>query len=139
MDRRRTTRRRPRTVTLQPLPGRYAICRTPAGRDVSWAAGELVVVARAKGELMETTVICDETAVPGDVEHDAGWRALRFVGSFGFGEVGVLVSVLEPLAEAGVPVLTIGTFETDYVLVKSERFDRVREVLEGAGHGFVGD
>ena len=137
MDRRQTSRRRGRTVQLQPLNGLYAICRTAAGADVSWADGELVVVARARGELMETTVICDATSVPGDVESDAGWRALRFVGSFGFGEVGVLVSVVGVLADAGVPVLTVGTFETDYVLVKSERFDRVREVLEDAGHAFL--
>ena len=137
MDRRQANRRRGRSVRLQPLNGLYAICRTAAGADVSWARGELVVVARASGELMETTVICDETSVASGVEHDAGWRALRFVGSFGFGEVGVLVSVVGVLAEAQVPVLTVGTFETDYVLVKSERFDRVREVLEEAGHVFV--
>ena len=136
-DRRQGTRRRGRSVRLQPLAGLYAICRTDAGRDVSWAGGELVVVCRAKDELMETTVICDAATVPGDVENDAGWRALRFVGSFGFGEVGVLVSVVGVLADAQVPVLTVGTFETDYVLVKSERFDRVREVLEDAGHTFL--
>ena len=139
MDRRRLTRRRGQQIQLRSLPGRYAISRVAADADVAWAAGEIVVVARARGEAMETTVICDESAVPDGVEHDAGWRAIRFVGTFGFGEVGVLTSVLSSLADSQVPVLTVGTFETDYVLVKSERFDRVRELLEEAGHAFVDD
>ena len=138
MDRRRSSRRQQgHRLRLEPLSGRYAVCRVAAGADVSWAAGDLVVISRSKGESVGTTVICDESSVPTDkVEHDAGWRAMRLGGSFGFGEVGVLSSVLGPLAEAGVPTLSVGTFETDYVLVKSERFDRVREALEEVGHVF---
>jgi hypothetical protein len=92
------------------------------------------MIAHAAGERLPTTVICEQDAVPADVERDDGWRALRFAGAFDFREVGVLSSVLSVLADAQVPVLTLSTFETDYLLIKSHRFDRVREVLEEAGH-----
>lgn len=124
-------------LILQNVPGQYAICRQAQGRDTSWARGALVVIAHSSSEAMETTVICEESAVPADVEHDAGWRAIRFAGAFDFREVGVLARVLAVLAEAHVPVLTLSTFETDYLLIKAHRFDRVRDVLEEAGYMFA--
>ena len=126
-----------RSLTLQFLDGEYAICRVAADAPVSWADGELVSIVQARPDAMLTTVICRAAAVPPHVDHDPGWRLLRLVGPFGFGETGVLASVLAVLADAGVPVLTVCTFETDYVLFKSPRPDRVRRALEEAGHAFV--
>jgi hypothetical protein len=126
-----------RQLRLQALPGHYAVCRQAGGGDVSWARGDLVMIAQSRSEAMPTTVICEEPSVPPDIERDAGWRAIRFAGAFDFREVGVLSSVLSVLATAQVPVLTISTFETDYLLIKAHRFDRVREVLKEAGHMFL--
>lgn len=95
------------------------------------------MVARSRREAMETTVICPEAAVPPDVERDEGWHVIRVEGVFYFGEVGVLASLIDPLRDAGLPVLAVGTFETDYLLIKAERLNRVREVLEAAGHRFL--
>jgi hypothetical protein len=124
----------PRRFRLAALAGTYAICRAPAGAETGWATGELIVVVRSRSEAMETTVICEERSVPQEIERDGGWRALRLVGTFDFNEVGVLSSVLMALAEAQVPVMTVSTYETDYLLLKAHRFDRVRQVLEAAGH-----
>ena len=126
-----------RRFRLECLSGAYAICRAPAGAATDWAAGDLVVMARSRSEALSTTVICDETCVPPTVEHDRGWRAIRFSGAFDFSEVGVLAGVLGTLAGAQVPVMTISTFETDYLLIKAHRFERVRQVLEEAGHEFI--
>lgn len=124
-------------LVLQVVPGQYAVCRQAGGGDTSWARGELVILAQSQSEALSTTVICEESAVPADVEHDAGWRAIRFAGAFDFREVGVLSSALAVLAEAQVPVLTLSTYETDYLLIKAHRFDRVRQVLEEAGYVFA--
>ena len=128
---------KPRSLVLELLKETYAICRLPLSRPVSWANGELVCVAQAARDEVITTVICLAESVPADVEQDGGWRALRLEGPFSFGETGVLASVLAVLAEADVPVLTVCTFETDYVLFKAARHDRVRQVLEAAGHRFL--
>ncbi len=37
------------------------------------------------------------------------------------GQVGVLVGLIEPLRDAGVPVLAISTFDTDWILVDATR------------------
>ena len=122
-------------LSLVTLQGTYAICRLAMESDASWARGELVSVIRSSRDAQGTTVICDESSVPAEgVEADGGWHAVRFDGVFGFGEVGVLNSVLGPLARARVPVISISTFETDYILVKAHRYDRVMEVIREAGH-----
>ncbi len=126
-------------LELDELPESYAVCRMPHGADAPWASGTLSSLTRSQREAEGTTVISDETTVPDTVEADRGWRAIRIVGVFGFGEVGVLGSVLNPLARAGVAVMVVCTFETDYVLVKAARFDRLKSVLIDAGHRFSND
>ncbi len=39
-----------------------------------------------------------------------------------------------PLAEAGVGIFALSTFDTDYVLVKRERLEAALEALSAAGH-----
>jgi uncharacterized protein len=51
-------------------------------------------------------------------------------------EVGVLASLVGPLAAARVSVLTIATFDTDYLLVASENLAPAVSALERAGHSF---
>ena len=47
---------------------------------------------------------------------------------------GVLASLTTPLAEAGVSVFAISTFDTDYLLVKAEDLERAVDVLRRRGH-----
>lgn len=48
--------------------------------------------------------------------------------------VGVLASLIGPLADAGISVFAVSTFDTDYLLVKEAAWERAREVLVAAGH-----
>jgi len=56
------------------------------------------------------------------------------VGPFAFSTVGVLASIAEPLATAGISLLMIATYDTDYLLVKSAVFEEAVAVLAEAGH-----
>ena len=55
-------------------------------------------------------------------------------GTLDFGLVGVLASLLGPLAAAGVSVFATSTFDSDYLLVKEVDFARAAEALRRAGH-----
>jgi hypothetical protein len=55
-------------------------------------------------------------------------------GPFPFDLTGVLASVLEPLRDAGVPILAVSTFDTDYVFVPGPRLDAASAALRDAGH-----
>ena len=101
-------------LQLTQLPGEYAICRLQPGSEVpAWSLeGDFFSVSRTPDEL---SIICLENQVPREVRQHAGWRALKVEGPFDFDEIGVLASLTGPLAEARISLLTISTFETDYI------------------------
>lgn len=122
------------TQHLRLLPQRLAVVRRPPGdavpdwfpghglRHVTWAADEL-------------SLLCDEAAVPADEPHaERGWRALELQGPFDFALTGILLSVLQPLAAAGIGIFAVSTFDTDYVLVKAAQLDVALAALRGHGH-----
>ena len=121
---------------IEILPERLAVCTLPARDEIpSWArTGSFFSHTRTADEL---SVICAQEAVPADVQASAGWRALKLVGPFELSQVGVLLAVAQPLAQAGISILPIGTFQTDYVLVAEARLASAVEVLAAAGHRFA--
>ncbi len=122
--------------TLHLLPGRYAICRLdPAAPVPTWAEGGAIhSVTRTPDEL---SVICDDARVPAGTLCERGWRGIQVEGPFDFETIGVMASLAAPLAEAGVPILCISTYDTDYLLVREAHLGRAAEALAGAGHRMV--
>ena len=80
------------------------------------------------------SIICPAAAVPAAVQSERGWALFMVRGSFDFSEVGVLASLAAPLAGAGVPILALGTYQTDYFLVKQADVSTAAAALRGAGH-----
>ena len=118
------------------LPGLYAVCRLgPEAAVPGWAAGPFVNITLTDDEL---ALICPAERVPGDVRAERDWRVLKLVGPFPFTATGVLASLATPLAQAGISLLSIATYDTDYFLVKSGVFDDAVRVLVGAGHTKIG-
>ena len=78
-------------------------------------------------------VLPEQDALP-EWKIEPGWRGFQVAGPLDFGLTGVVASLTRPLADAGVPVFVISTFDTDYLLVKEANLDRAREALAGAGH-----
>jgi hypothetical protein len=82
----------------------------------------------------EISVICPEEAVPSGTKGEGGRRALRVNGPLAFSEVGVLASLTAPLAAAGISILSLSTFDTDYLLVNESDLERAMEALREEGH-----
>lgn len=120
-------------LTLTVLPDRLAVCRLDAGDPIpGWGTrGPLVSITRTREEL---SVACPEADVPGDVKAERGFVPLKLEGPFDFALTGILASVAGPLAEAGISLFAIATFDTDYVLVKTERLGDAMAALRAAGH-----
>ena len=72
--------------------------------------------------------------MPEGVACERGWRCLLVAGTIHFSVVGVIASLTTPLAEAGISVFAISTFDTDYLLVKAEDLERAVDVLRRRGH-----
>lgn len=120
-------------LALSALPQTLAVCRLdPSSPVPNWAwQGDFCSVTRTADEL---SIICDESAAPDGVKCERDWRAFKLEGPLDFSLVGVLASILNPLAEAGIGILAVGTYDTDYVLVKAGHFQRALVVLATSGH-----
>jgi hypothetical protein len=119
-------------LTLALLQGRYAVSRLDPGCPIPrWAAGSFVSMTRTHEEL---SIVCLEDNVPDGVETERDWRGLAVAGRLDFTLVGILSSLLGPLAQASIPVFVTSTFDTDYLFVKQGRLERALEVLRKAGH-----
>ena len=126
-----------RLPDLTVLGERLSICRLDAGEEVpAWAArGPFFSVTRTSDEL---SVVCLEEVVPESISRERDWRALRLEGPLDLSMVGILANVAVPLAEAGVSIFAVSTFDTDYVLVREEQLDLAVGTLRARGYR-VGD
>ena len=122
-----------RSMTLELLPGGYAVVRLDAGEPLpAWAGqGPFVSITRTDAEL---SVVCPQEAVPPAARAERGWRCLRVVGPLGFGVTGILASLAGPLASSGVSIFVVSTYDTDYLLVQERDLDRGVDALSRAGH-----
>ena len=124
-------------LTLRLLPDTFAICRLDPGAAVpAWMPqGGFTASIRTADEL---SIYCVDGAVPQNVQAERGWRALQLAGPFDFSLFGVIASVASPLAEAGISISVLATYDTDYVFVRSGALEKARGVLQAAGHAVVG-
>jgi hypothetical protein len=122
---------------LDLLPEEYAVCRLPAGSAIpaSLSSGppdkSVISVTWAPDEL---SIICPSDRVPDDAVVETPWRCFRVVGPLDLALTGVLASLIGPLAEARVNIVTFSTYDTDYILVPTVRLTEAVGTLTRAGH-----
>ncbi len=123
-------------LKLNVLTASLAVCRLDGAASIpTWADGPGFVSITRTGE--ELSVVCPEERVPIDVKSERGYSAIGVEGPLAPDLVGVLVSLAMPLAEAGIPILVVGTFDTDYILVRDASLERAATVLREAGHHLI--
>lgn len=85
----------------------------------------------------ELSIVCAQEAVPShveDMEISDEWRCIKVEGPLDFSLTGILSSLISPLAEAEISIFAISTFDTDYLLVKSNTLKRTLQILAEHGH-----
>ena len=126
----------PTPLTLRWLPGRWAVCQlAPDAPLPAWAVGGAWFSATRTAD--ELSLVCAEADAPATVRAERGWQALQVAGPLEFSLVGILAALTAPLAEAGVSVFAVSTYDTDYLLVKAERAAEAARVLRAAGHHVI--
>lgn len=86
----------------------------------------------------ENSLVCLTKDVPSNVtERDDGWKAFYIQGTLDFSLIGILSKISGILAENGIGIFAISTFNTDYVLTKKENYERALQVLGEAGYEIV--
>ncbi len=77
----------------------------------------------------EISIVCQEENIPEECFSEKDFRALKVEGPLDFKLTGILTSLLNPLAEAGISVFVLSTYDTDYILIKAEAMEPARAVL----------
>ena len=123
---------------LMILPQSLAVCfLPPAAPFPQWAlSGDLLALTRTKDEL---SVVCSERLVPSDIIAERNWRAIQVAGPLDFSLVGILASIASPLAQAGISIFAISTYQTDYILLKEDSLAQACKTLAQAGFVVIDD
>ncbi|MES0359775.1 MAG: ACT domain-containing protein [Anaerolineales bacterium] len=120
-------------LSLSSIPERFAVCQIDRQAKIpDWAfAGEFFFISCTPDEL---SIICPAQFVPPDIQYVAGWRGLKIEGPFDFNEIGVLAAITAPLARGDISLLTVSTFDTDYIFLQEAQFETAVDILEAVGH-----
>jgi uncharacterized protein len=125
-------------------PGDLAVCRfEPNAALPDWAAAAICGQDGSASALISVTrtgeewsIVAPTLLVPRDVRHESPFRAAQVIGPLDFALVGVLARLTGALADAEVPVLTLSTYDTDYLLVRAADVQRATAALTEAGMTF---
>jgi hypothetical protein len=121
------------TFTLQQFPEKLAVVKLPPGAEIpSWTESSSLFSVTATAT--ETSIVCAGRNVPTKVVAQRGLTAFSVQGSLDPAQAGVLSALLTPLAEAGVSVFTISTYDTNWILVPVNDADTASEAWRGRGH-----
>lgn len=118
-------------MRIQKVPGDFSVCKVADYSQVNLDARFCFTGKTDE----ESSLVCLADDVPANATVvDAGWRAFRVVGPLDFSLVGILSRISAAIAEEGIGIFAISTYDTDYVLVKKENEDRALERLSQEGY-----
>ena len=83
-------------------------------------------------------MVCKTEDVPAEtIERDDGWKGFRIQGVLDFSLIGILSKLSGILADNNIGIFAVSTYNTDYILVKEENFDRALKVLASEGYTVI--
>lgn len=83
----------------------------------------------------ENSLVCITRDVPSNtVARDDGWRGFRIQGILDFSLIGILAKIASLLAENGISIFAVSTYNTDYIFIKKENFQKALELLRHSGY-----
>lgn len=121
-------------LTISPLSHDFSVCKVSDFSSVNLGA-EFCFLAKTDEE---NSLVCLTADVPENcIAREDGWSAFRISGVLEFSLIGILSRITTSLASVQIGVFAISTYNTDYILVKKERFAEAIEALRAAGYEII--
>lgn len=118
-------------MEIKAIKEQFSVCKGVKIEQIRWT-DEFCFVGKTDEEL---SLVCPTTSVPEDASVcDHGWKAFRIQGELDFSLIGILSKISGILADCGIGIFAISTYNTDYILTKEENFDRALAALSEAGY-----
>lgn len=122
------------TMNLKKIPYELSICKLNSIADIKLNL-DFCCFAKTQDEL---SLVCKTQDVPlNAICCDDGWCGFYFDETLDFSLIGILSKISAVLAENNIGIFAVSTYNTDYILVKSENFSRASSVLKSNGYTFV--
>lgn len=121
-------------LDIKPLDPEFSVCKI---EDMSGVKldDEFLFIGKTDEEI---SLVCITSSVPENVtEQSDGWRAFRICGELDFSLTGILSGISSLLADGKIGIFAVSTFNTDYILVKKEDFNKALNILSDAGYRIV--
>ena len=119
-------------MILEILPNEFSVCKTSS---IPALPDGISFLARTDKEI---SLVCESRKI--DFETTAredSWRCMRVRGELDFSLIGILSKLSGILAENQIGIFAVSTFNTDYILVKEENFEKALDVLSDAGYKII--
>ena len=121
-------------MNLQILPQAFTVCQISDLSQIDFS-NEFVFLGKTDEEL---SLVCETVSVPANtIAREDGWRGFRVCGVLDFSLIGILANISGLLAEQGISIFAVSTYNTDYLFTKAEVFDRALETLAQAGYAIL--
>lgn len=118
-------------MELKKLPFNLTVCKVQSVTDINLET-EFFFIGRTDEEI---SLVCRTEDVPAGVAHRSdGWKGFRIQGTLDFSLIGILSGISSVLANHKIGIFAVSTYNTDYILVKEEDFDRALASLEKEGY-----
>ncbi len=118
-------------MKLRMLEYDLTVCKAASAADLP-LKGDFFFIGKTDEEV---SLVCQTKDVPRNtVERDDGWKGFRIQGILDFSLTGILAKLSAVLAEQGIGIFAVSTYNTDYILVKKENMARAMETLKTAGY-----
>ena len=117
-------------MELKKIEHRLTVCKVADISDIDVTA-DFYFIGKTDEEL---SLVCRTEDTPQEtIEREDGWRGFRIQGVLDFSLIGILSKISGILAENNIGIFAVSTYNTDYILVKEESFDRALEALASEG------
>ncbi len=121
-------------MTIQALPDALSVCKVA---DYTLVDREAMFCFTGRTDA-ERSLVCRTQDVPSNATaREDGWRAMRITGTLDFSLIGVLAGISAVLAENGIGIFVLSTYDTDYILTKQEAYARALQLLAQAGYRII--
>lgn len=121
-------------MELKKMEYDFTVCRVETMEDIDTAT-DFFFIGKTDEEI---SLVCKSDDTPKKTtERDDGWKGFRIQGILDFSLIGILSELSGILAENHIGIFAVSTFNTDYILVKAENFERALSVLSAQGYTIV--
>ncbi|MBR4430279.1 MAG: ACT domain-containing protein [Clostridiales bacterium] len=121
-------------MQLKKLGSDLTVCKLAAKTDIDLSK-DFYFIGKTDEEI---SLVCRTEDTPAaTTDRDDGWKGFRIEGVLDFSLIGILSKISGILADNKIGIFAVSTYNTDYILVKKENFDKALGVLEEAGYTIV--